>query len=449
MKVTSSKIEDRTAYLTVEVDKKEVDEYLDKAYQRVVSNIDVPGFRKGHAPREVVEKHFGADKMFDEAKQELMPQVCKFAADDQKLQPLDQPMAKITQRDPLIAEVILPLQPTIEIGDYKTIRMQPEEAKVTDKDVDDFIYKLRRQNANYTPTDGPVKDGDVVVANMTGYVMESPIIQKPNVQFKVSTEAPSDIPGLVENFIGMQKDEEKEFSFTLPDDYPNKLVAGKKATFHVQVTGIKAEELPEMNDELLKTIAPDVASKDDFRQQIEQNLQIEKEQQVQYDFEEKLVAHLIDMSQIEIAPMMIESEANRLIQDALQQVASTCKSQEEYDARIKQIPMDKVRDEYHTIAERRIKWNLALGEIAKAEKIDAGNEEIEAEIERMLQGVSSDDREKQRQQLNQPQYRFSIKSILQARKAIQALSDIATGKKAANAEDDTEDKADQAQKEEK
>ena len=378
MKVINSRTEKRTAYMTVEVEPSEVEEFMDRAYKRMVDSVEIPGFRKGHAPRGVLEQHIGHDNLFEEAKQELMPKICQQAVSEQKLDPLDRPMAKVTQKEPLTIEIIVPLRPTVEIGDYKTIRIQPEKAEVTAEDVDNFLEQMRLQYANFAPSEGPVQSGDIITVNVVGSVMESPVINHRGVQLKVGPGLPSEIPELSEQFIGMKKDEEKEFKLKLPADYPNKLIAEKEATFQVKVTDIKGINLPELDDKLIKSIAPDIESLDEFRQRVEQNLQIEKEQQVQYEFEEKLVSALIERSQLDVSPIMIESEAARLIEDAKQQLRASCKSQEEYESKLNEVPMDKVRDEYQGIAERRIKWNLVLAEVARAEKIDASNDEVAA-----------------------------------------------------------------------
>jgi trigger factor len=426
MNVTSSKTEKRTAYLTVEMEPAEVEEYLESAYKRMVDKVDIPGFRKGNAPREVLEKHVGRDKLFEEANKELIPRTCNRAIKEQGLKPLTQPMVKVTQEEPLVFEMVVPLVPIVEIGDYHSIRMQPEPVKITDKDLNDVFEQIRHQYATHEPVDRPVKTGDIITINIEGTVLESPIIKNNGVQLKIVPEFPPEIPGLSDHFIGMKKNEEKEFKHKLPENYPNKLLADKEALFKAKVLEVKEEKLPELDDNLAKMIAPDITTLDALRERIAKDMKMDYEQKANIKFEEKLVATLIEKSNLEIPPLMIESEARYLIEQGLQELQSSCKTKEEYEEKLKQIPMEQVKERYQAIAERRVQWNLALSEVARAENIEASGDEIAAEIENMIQSVTGKEKDMQRQYLNEPQNRDNVIGIVSARKTIQLLTEIAT-----------------------
>jgi trigger factor len=426
MKVTSNKIEKRTAYLTVEMEPTELEEYLENAYKRMVSKADIPGFRKGKAPREVLEKHVGRGKLLEEAKKELMPRVCSRVIKEQELKPLTQPMVKVTQEEPLVFEMVVPLVPIVEIGDYHSIRMQREPVKITDKDVDTVLEQIRRQYATHEPVDRPIKKGDIININIVGTVYESPVINYKSVQAKVLPEFPPEIPGLSDHFIGMKKDEEKEFKLNLPENYPNKLVADKEATFKVKVLEVKEEKLPELDDNIVKTVAPDIKTLDELRERIAENMEVEHEQKATIKFEENLVTALIERSKLEVSPLMIESETNYLIQQGLQQLKSECMTNEEYEEKLKRVPMEHAKEQYQEIAERRIFWNLVLSEVAKIENIKVSDDEIAEEIENMIQGANMQERDKQRQYLNEPQNRDNVIGVVSARKTIHLLKEIAT-----------------------
>jgi len=425
MKLTSNKTENRTTYLTIETEPAEIEEYMEKAYKRMVEKVDIPGFRKGNAPREVLEKHVGRDKLLEEARNELIPRTCSRAIKEEGLKPITQPMVKVVQEEPLVFEMVVPLVPIVEIGDYHSIRMQREPVEITDKDVDDVLEKIRQQYATHKPVDRPVKTGDIVTIDIVGTVLESPIINKKGVQAKVSPDFPPEIPGLSDHFIGMKKGEEKEFKHKLPEDYPNKLVAEKEVTFKVNVLEVKAEELPELDDNLVKLVAPDAKTLDALRERIAKNMQMDYEQKANIKLEENLVAALIEKSNLEVSPLMLESEAKLLIQQGLQQLQSECRTKEEYEEKLKQISMEQVKKQYQEIAERRIYWSLVLTEVAKAEKIEVSNDEIAAQIEDMIQGVPMQERDMQRQQLNDPQNIDNVRGIVSAKKTINLLKEIA------------------------
>ncbi|MFC2026877.1 trigger factor [Chloroflexota bacterium] len=426
MNVTSSKTEKRTAYLTIEMEPAEVEEYLESAYKRMVDKVDIPGFRKGNAPREVLEKHVGRDKLLEEANKELMSRTCSRAIKEQGLKPLTQPMVKVIQEEPLVFEMVVPLVPVVEIGDYHSIRMQPEPVKITDKDINKILEQIRQQYATHEPVDRPVKTGDIITINIEGIVLESPIIKGNGVQLKILPEFPPEIPGLSDHFIGMKKDEEKEFKLNLPENYPNKLVANKEALFKAKVLEVKEEKLPKLDDNLVKMIAPDITTLDALRERIAKNTKVDYEQKANIKFEEKLVATLIEKSNLEIPPLMIESEAKYLIEQGLQELQSSCKNKEEYEKKLKQIPMEQVKEQYQAMAERRVNWNLALDGVARAENIEVSDDEIAEEIEFFLQSVTGKEKDTQRQYLNEPQNYENVRNMVSARKTIQLLTEIAT-----------------------
>jgi len=426
MRVTSSKTEKRTAYLTVEVEAPEVEEYMDKVYKRMVKRFDIPGFSKGNAPREALEKHVGRDSLLEQAIREMTPKVCSVAIKDKGLKTLTQPMAKVTKKDPLIFEIVVPLVPIVEIGDYRSIRMQPILVDITEKDVDNVLEKIRQQHATIEPADRPVKSGDFIAIDVVSTVYESPFINDKGVKVKVSPEFPPEIPGLTDHFIGMEKDEEKEFMHKLPEDYPNKQVAGKEALFKVKVLEVKEEKLPKLDDNLAKMIAPEIKTIGAFRDRIAKNMQIEYDQKAKNKFEEEIITAIIDKSNLEFSSLMIEAETELLFQEGLQQLQSSCKSNEEFEAKIKQIQTEQVKEQYKELAERRISWNLVLSEIAKAENIEVSNDEIEEQIEKLLQGIEGREKKKRRKQLNEERNIDSVIGIVSARKTFKLLVEIAT-----------------------
>ncbi|HEX78980.1 MAG TPA: trigger factor [Dehalococcoidia bacterium] len=425
MKITSNKTEQRTSYITIEMEPAEVDEYIENAYKRMVKNVDIPGFRKGNAPREVLEKHVGKDKLIEEARKELLPKTCSQAIREHGLKPLTQPMVKIIQEEPLVFEMVLPLVPIVELGDYRSISMQPEKVEIADKDIDGVIEQIRQQYATYNSVDRSVKSGDIVTIDILGTVLESPIINSKGVHLKVSSEYSTDIPGLTDQFVGMKKGEEKEFKLKLPENYPNKLVAEKEATFKTKIIEIKEEKLPELDEGLVKMVAPDLKTPDELRERIAKNMKIDYERQANIKFEEDLVAALIDMSKLEVSPLMLETEANILMQQSIQQLQSECRTKEAYEEKIKQLSMEKLKEQCQKIAENRIYWSLVLSEVAKAENIWVNDKEIAEEIDIMLQSVPDQEKENQRQQLSHPQNIENVRNVASARKTIYRLKEIA------------------------
>jgi trigger factor len=426
MKVTNNKTENRTAFLTVEMEQSELEKYLENSYKHLVKRIEVPGFRKGNAPREVLEQHVGRDKLLEDARNELMPKTCAQVIKEQKLDANFQTMVKVIQKEPLVFEMVVPLKPIVKLGDYNSIRMKPEPVKITDKDVNAILDQIRHQFATSKPVERPVKKGDSLVIDVEGTVLESPFIRAKGTRYRVVPEFPPEIPGLSDYFIGMKKGEEKEFKLILPENFPTQVMAGKEAFFKVKVLDIQEETLPELNDNFAEKVAPGVKTLDMLKERIAYNIRVEREQGSKNDFEGKVIDTLIERSKLEFPPVMVDGATNYLINEGLQQLRASCRSQEEYEEKLKQLSPDKLKEQYKPIAYRKVLWSLVLDEVAKAEKIEVSDAEINEEIEYMIAGTDKN-KEEQRQYLNSWENRENVKELISARKTIHLLTEIAKG----------------------
>ncbi|MDD4873710.1 MAG: trigger factor [Dehalococcoidales bacterium] len=423
MKVTLDKTENRMSYLTVETDPSEIEEYMNKAYQRIVKNSEVPGFRKGNAPRDILEKHIGREKLIEEAINEMVPITCSKVIEEQKLEPVMQPMVKMIQKEPLVFEMVVPLKPIVELGDYHSLQIEPDSLEVKKEEIDEVLENLRIQFVNYTMVDRPVKEGDIITVDIEGIVLESPIIRNKGVKFQVTPEFSPEIPNLYEHMIGINKDEEKEFKLKLPDDYPGKVVAGKEVSFKVKVHDIQETMLPELNDEFAQKIAPDIKTLDLLKERIEMNMKIERERNAESKFEEKVVEALIAQSKLEYPPIMIDVEARNLISGYMQQMQASCRDEREYEEKMKQMPEAKLKEQAIPMAKKRLMWSLVVYEVAKTEGVQVDNEEVNVEIEHIISD-SNDQKDESREYLRDYQNRQNVSDMLRARKTIRKLVEI-------------------------
>jgi trigger factor len=234
-----------------------------------------------------------------------------------------------------------------------------------------------------------------------------------------------EIPGLTDHFIGMKKCEEKEFKHRLPESFSNKLLAGKEVSFKVKVLEVKRENLPALDDTFATNISPDLKTLDTLRERIRENMKLDYEQKSRTKYEEKIIETVVGQSKLEIPPLLIDAEVDYLLNEDLQQLQEICSSKEEYEKRLKQIPMDKLREQYRALAEKRVRWNLLVEEIEAKEGIEASDEEIDAEIESMLQETYGEEKEAQSRQLNDPIGRENIRAMVVAHKVVDMLAQIA------------------------
>jgi trigger factor len=424
MKATLDKTENRMSYLTVETEAPEIEEYMEKVYQRLVRRTEVPGFRKGNAPREVLEKHVGREKLLEDAIKEMVPATCSKVMKEQNLEAVMQPMVKVLQNEPLKFEMIVPLKPVVELGDYKSIKLEPDSLEVSEEEVSEVLENLRKQYGDrYDVSDRPIKYGDIVTADVEGVIYESPFIRNKGVKFEMTSDFAKVIPGLAEKIVGLKKGEVSKFKLALPEDYEAKLVAGKELDFTVRIHDVQGTSLPEIDDEFAKKIAPGIESLEALKERIRLNMKNEKERNAVANFEEKVVENLIEISKMEYPPIMVDMELQGLIEEYKQQLQASCRDQKEYEERMKQVPDAKLRENGKPMAKKRVLWSLVVNEAAKAEGITVTEPEIDEEIENMIKDAGQR-AEELRQYMNEYNNRMNVESLLKARKTIKKLVEI-------------------------
>jgi trigger factor len=426
VKVTNEKIEDSQAFLSIEMEPAEVEESLEESYHRLVRETDIPGFRRGKAPRAILERYLSKESLLEDALNNLLPKACKKAIEEQKLEAIASPSVEIAQTDPVIFKAIVPLRPTIKLGDYHHIQVTPEPVEVGEDDVSAIIERLRHQHATWEPVERPVGFNDLVVLDIESNVEDKPFINRKGSQYQVLQNYSFPIPGFAEQLLGMGRDEDKEFRLQFPPDYPNDKLVGKEAWFKVRVVEIKQERLPELSDEFAKEVATDIETLDLLRERIYGNLQVRADEKAKIDFEERVVEAVADVTQVEFPPVLVEMEIDRLFSQRLQRWQAAGGGLEEYLRSINKTE-EELREELRPLATRRTVWSLVLGEVAKVEKIEVSDSEIDTEIESMTQDADEAKKDELKGFLNTPQSRESIEQTLMTRKTIQRLVEIAKG----------------------
>jgi len=424
VKVTNEKIENSQAFLTIEMEPDEVEESLERSYQRLVKKARIPGFRKGKAPRAVLEHNIGKESLLEDALNNLLPQACEKAIKEQAIEAFAQPQIEIAQTDPVVFKAIVPLKPEVKLGDYHHIQVTPEPVEVTDSDVSAVIEQLRHQQAIWESVERPVNFGDLVVLEIESGIEDKPFINQKGAQYQVLHDLSFPVPGFAEQLAGMKKDEEKEFKLQLPSDYPRDELAGKEPWFKVKVTEVKQEILPELNDEFARELNPDFKTLDSLREQALSDLKLRAEEKARIDFEERVIDAVVDLTELEFPPILVEVEINRILNQRFQRGYQEL---EEYLRSINKTE-EEIREEIRPVATRRVTQSLVLGQVVEEEKIKVSDSEIDTEIENMTKSTT-EDKDKLEKVLNTPQYRESIEQTLIARKTIQQLVEIAKGPK--------------------
>jgi trigger factor len=424
LKVTKEKVENCQAFLNIEMEPAEMEDGIRHAYERVVQKTNIPGFRKGKAPRAIVERTLGRSRLLEEALDHLIPQAYQQALKEQTIEPYAQPELEIKQADPLIFNAVVPLKPVVELNDYHSIRMQPEPVDIKEENINAVLEELRHQHATWEPVERPLDYNDMALIDINGEVEEKPYVKKAAAQVQVTKDLGSPAPGFAEQIIGMKKGEEKEFNITFPADYPHKTAAGKEGRFKVKLHEIKEEKLPELNDELAVQVSPDFKTIDALKEEAKKSLELRAGERVRMDFEEKLINTVVEQSKVEYPPVLVDLEINRILNEQARQLQLTGQGMDQYLKSINKTA-EQLQEEMRPVATKNVAAALVLGKIAGEEKIEVTEADIENGINNMTRNVAADKKEEFRKLLDTPRTRESLEQSLKTRKTIERLAEIA------------------------
>ena len=423
MKVSTEPVENSQIVLNVEMEAVEVDEYLEKAYNRLVGKVSIPGFRKGKAPRVILEQHVGKDTLFQEALECLIPEAYEKALEEQEIEAIGQPKIELTQTEPVVFKAIVPLRPTVKLGDYKQIRLKSEPVEISDEDVDAMIEQLRHENAVLSPVDRPVEFGDIVTIDIEGESQGEPFVSRKDLVYEVSRDSRVPLPGFAEKLEGMKKGEKRSFVLSYPSDYEMQELAGKEYSFDVTISEVKEKKLPEVDEEFAKSLGREGLAS--MRERIFTNLKARGEEKARLEFEQKVVDTAVELSEVEYPPVLIDREIDRLLNEEARNFAEGARGLENYLRSINKT-IDDHREELRPVASQRALRSLVLEKVAEAEKVEVSASEIDDEIEKMVKDAG-EQAEGMRKLFNSSQAREPIKNFLVNRKTVERLVQIANG----------------------
>ena len=426
MKVTNEKTENSQVLLSIEMEPAEVEDALEKSYHRLAKKTNIPGFRKGKAPRAILEHYIGRESLLHDALNKMIPEAYERAIKEQEIDAFAQPDIEVIQTDPVVFKVTVPVRPVVKLGDYHSINLTPEPVELTEDNVNAVIERLHHQQATWEPVERPVTFDDLVILDIESSIEGEPFINRKGFQYWVRRDTPIPVPGFAEQLAGMKKGEDKEFKLQIPSDYPQSELAGKEPWFKVIVTEIKEEKLPKLNDELAKQISPEFETVDILRERVATELRQQAEEKAKIDFEEKVIQEVVNLAQVEFPPILVEMEIDRLVNEQSRRLQMSGHGLEEYLNSINKTEAE-LREELKPQANKRITHSLVLGKVAEEEKIEVSDAEIDAEIEEMTKNTA-ENKDELRKYLNTPQSKDSIRQILITRKTIQRLVEIAKGK---------------------
>lgn len=418
MSVTVEKLEKSMAKLTIEVSAEDFDKAINKVYLKQRARINVPGFRKGKAPRKLIEQMYGTGVFLEDAINDTINSTYPEAAQGCEIsnEISSNPDIELVQAEagkPLIYTATVAVKPPVGLGKYKGVEVEKTDITVTDEEVDAELAAEQEKNASYNEiTDRPVADGDKVNLNFEGFVDGVAFEGGKGEDYPLTIGSGSFIPGFEEQLVGAEIGKEIEVNVTFPENYQSAELAGKPAVFKCTVLKITEKVLPELNDEFADDVS-EFSTLEEYKADIRKNLEVKKEENARTEKENKVIDAIIADSEIEIPEPMLKAQQEQIVDEFAQRLQSQGLNIDQYFSYIggnREKMMEEVKDQ----ADKRIRTRLVLEEIVKAENIVATDEDFEVELGKLAEAYGTD--------------LDTVKKIFEGREKDRMMEDIAVQK---------------------
>lgn len=386
MKVTVENGENQQVTLTIEVEAAEVNKAVEKACKSLANRVNIPGFRKGKAPRMIVERHVGKDAVLQEAFDLVAPKALNEAFDEQKIEPVTRPNVDIVTLEEgkdLVFKATVTPRPEVKLGEYKGLKVEKAAVNITDEDVDKQLktFQDRQGKLVDAPEGAEVKDGDFTTLDFKGFVDGKAFDGGEGKDYPLQIGSKSFIPGFEDQLIGAKIGEERDVNVKFPEEYHAKELAGKDATFKCTIRSIKTKELPAIDDELAKKVSK-FQTLDELKADIRKNLEENAERTAENDQKSDAIEMATNNITVDIPAVMIDNRVTAMIQEMAMRLEQQGMKLEQY-LQYAGTDIAKLREQYRETAEKNVKTDLMLEEVAKAENIKVEGKDLDAEVAAM------------------------------------------------------------------
>ena len=371
--------------LVIETTAEEFEKGLNEAYNKNKGKITLPGFRKGKAPRKMVEKFYGAEVFYEDAANAIIPEAYAEAAEESKLEIVSQPKIDVVQLEqgkPFIFSAEVAVKPEVELGQYKGVEVAKVDSEVTDEDIANELKKVQEQNSRtISVAERAVKDGDMTVIDFEGFVDGKAFEGGKGENYPLTIGSHSFIDTFEDQIIGMNIGDEKEINVTFPEEYHAEELKGKPATFKVKVNEIKEKQFPELDDDFAQDVS-DFDTMDAYKESLVSQLKERKANEAKVKKEDEAMEKIIEAAKMDIPEAMINTQVNRMAEDFARRLQQQGLSVEQY-FQYTGMTAEKIIDDMKPEALTRIKSRLVLEAIVKAENIEVSDDEVNAELQKM------------------------------------------------------------------
>lgn len=386
MKVTTEKKDNHKLLLTIETPSDELTKAVQTACKRLANRVNIHGFRKGHAPKQILIRHLGKQAVLDEAFDILAPKAFNEALIQEKVEPVDRPQIDIKtleeDKDVVFTATVTP-KPEVTLGEYKNLSVEKPEVKVEDKDVDQQVENMRRHHAKMTDAEaGAVAAKDnFVTLDFLGKVDGKAFKGGEAKDYPLQIGSGQFIPGFEDQLIGTKVGEEKDVKVKFPADYHEKELAGKDAVFSCKINSIKIQELPELTDEFVKK-STSYKSIDDLKKGLRDNMEKQAKARADEEYKNKVLQKVTENGTVDIPDVMIDERVNNMLSELALNLENSGMKMDQY-LKYSNTDIASLRENYRQIAEETVKTDLVLEKIAKTENIKVSDKELSAEIAMM------------------------------------------------------------------
>ena len=434
MKVTKEDNATREVVISVEMDPEDVEPFLDRAYKRMVNNVQISGFRPGKAPRAIVEGMMGKEALIREAVDFMVPETLERVLEEEEVQGFGQPDVELVGLEPPSFKAVVTLEPLVELGDYQSLRLEAEEVKVTEEEVAEALESIRYDSTPWEPADRTAQFGDLLTIDVNGVVDGRQVLNDKGVSYLPAKDNALPLPGFSVYLEGMAKDESKEFTLPVPQENADVSIAGKECRFTVGLLEIREKRLPSLDDEFAKGVGDGYESLEELNKSVRERLTSHAESMAQRRYQEKGLAEVVKGASVEVSPRVIEREVDHLLEQRARGQGSHQGSMEEYLQNVGK-SMEEIKEELRPTAVERLTEDLVVRKLVEEEGIEVSSEELEAEIKSMVTGGQDSSEDSLRRALSSEELRRAVSNGMVRRKTLERLADIVGG--AEQAEDES------------
>ncbi len=387
MSLQVEKLEKNMAKLTIEASAEDFEKAIQKVYLKARGKINIPGFRKGKAPRKLIEKMYGTGVFYEDAANDLIPTAYAEALKECDLEIVSRPEINVTQIEagkPFIFTAEVAVKPEVTLGEYKGVEVEKSDVEVTEEDINKEVDKERENNSRTIDVDDrAVENGDIIKLDFDGSVDGVPFEGGKAENYTLTIGSGSFIPGFEDQLIGTKIGEEKDVTVTFPEDYHEKSLAGKEAVFKCKVNAISVKELPEADDEFASEVS-EFETLAEYKEDIKKKLTEKKEKAARAKKEAQAIEKAVENATMEIPDAMIDTQVQSMMEDFARRMQSQGLSLEQY-FQFTGMDVKKMHDQMKPEALKRIQNSLVLEAVAKAENIEISDEKVDEEIAKMAE----------------------------------------------------------------